>query len=202
MQRQDNKQLLTYWNSVRAGRQAPKRTEITPAAISPMLPTTFILELRGKDDLGFRIAGSRLCEIFGREFRGENFLKLWPSPERPIIRRHLGQLMSEGTIVTFNCEAVSENGHTGKFELLLLPLTHSGTAIDRILGSITPSGDYPWLGLVPLQFRAINEVHVCYLRAQGEEAELKTGQRRSLLRHKRLVKAKNCQLRVFDGGKV
>ncbi|CAN0539766.1 unnamed protein product, partial [Scytosiphon promiscuus] len=38
MYQQNNQALLTYWNEVRGNRTAPKRVEITPSAIGPILP--------------------------------------------------------------------------------------------------------------------------------------------------------------------
>ncbi len=199
---QNNKELLTYWNKVRAGRPAPKRTEITPSAISPMLPYTFILELRNDDQLYFRLAGSKVCEMFGKEFRGINFLECWPATEQPVLTRHLGQLIREGTIVTLNGQAISESDHTGDFEIICLPLTHSGRNIDRVLGSIAPAGDYPWLGMVKLKFRHISEIHVSYLREPGMNLQSEIAlKKQTFINHKRLIQAKNCQLRVYDGGK-
>ena len=206
---QTNRKLLNYWNKVRGERKAPKRTDITPAAISNLLPVTFILENRHQshenqhqDNLRFRIAGSRIGEIFGREFRGLDFINCWPTTERPILQRHLGQLMREGAIITLTCLAKSANEHQGDFEFLLLPLTHSGTAIDRILGSISPVGDYPWLGLTALEFDQITEINVSYQRttltANLNPAKGVINQSP----HKRLVKSKHCQFRVYDGGKA
>lgn len=201
-----NKELLDYWNKVRAGRQAPKRIEIIPSEISSILPSTFILEIINHERLQFRLAGSKMCETFGKEFRSINFIECWPNPTRPTIIRHLSQLINEGTIVTMNCEARSANDHIYEFEVLFLPMTHSGTTIDRILGSFAPQKDYPWIGLTSLEFREINEIHVSYLRGASihkKHADKLTANntKLSFLPYKRLVESENCQLRVFEGGK-
>ena len=92
--------LFHYWNRLRDGRAAPKRTEIEPADIKSLLADTFILEKDTRGEAVFRLAGTRLCAIYGRELKGFSFSSLWKakdqrlSPPRPqrfqleIGRRH------------------------------------------------------------------------------------------------------------------
>ncbi len=210
MYQQENQDLLDYWNSVRGNRIAPKRVEIIPSAIGHILPVTFILEKRATEKLHFRLAGSRLCEIFGNEFRSLDFLDCWPESEQAILSTYLQQLLTDGTIVSVVFQAKSSNDHIGDFEMLFLPMIHGGSTIDRILGSISPIGDIPWLGLTDLEFHKINEVHISLLR--GSSLKQAAPNSRSgifssnvttlpFLPHKRLVEGKNCSLRVFEGGK-
>jgi hypothetical protein len=53
--------LFQYWDRLRAGRLAPKRTEIEPADIKTLLADTFILEKDARGEAVFRLAGTRLC---------------------------------------------------------------------------------------------------------------------------------------------
>ncbi len=211
MYQQENQDLLDYWNSVRGNRIAPKRVEIIPSAIGHILPVTFILEKRATEKLHFRLAGSKLCEIFGREFRSLDFLDCWPSDERPILSTYLSQLLTDGTIVSIVFQAKSSNDHIGDFEMLFLPMIHGGSTIDRILGSISPIGDIPWLGLTELDFHEITEVHISLLRGSSLNQQVSSAHAGSFvsnvtalpfLPHKRLVEGKNCSLRVFEGGKT
>lgn len=199
----ENEDLLNYWNKVRKGRSAPKRIEISPSAISSILPVTFILEVINQEDLQFRLAGTKMCEIFDKEFRGQNFVNCWPMTERKTIIRHLSQLINEATVVTINCNAISKNNHIGEFEMIFLPLTHSGTQIDRILGSIIPKQNYPWAGLTKLEFNKITEVQVNHLlNDKMPEITHDISPKLSFLSYKRLVEGKHCKLRVFEGGKT
>mgnify|MGYP002386686614 CR=1 FL=1 len=78
MKHKTSQSLYGYWNEVRRGRLAPRRFDIEPSRISQILPATFILERVESERYLFRLAGTRLCEIFAREFRGTNFVR---SPE-------------------------------------------------------------------------------------------------------------------------
>lgn len=202
MKKSHTDQLLKYWNKVRAGRQAPTRVEIVPSEINTILPYTFILEINDIEQLTYRLAGSHICDCFGKEFRGEDFYADWPQSERPILRRYLSKLTQKGAVISLSCTATSERDHEGEFEMLFLPLTHSGERIDRILGAITAKKEWAWLGVTPLKFREIEEISVTLHRGSSLAAgTVKNGQIMPFLPHKRLVRGKNCQLKVYDGGK-
>ena len=74
MQQPTSRQLYAYWDHVRNGRVAPRRFEIEPSMIAAMLPETFIVEGTGALGYRFRLAGTRICEQFGREVRGADLL--------------------------------------------------------------------------------------------------------------------------------
>ena len=53
-------ELFQYWDRLRSGRPAPKRTEIEPADIKSLLADTFILEKDARGEAIFRLAGTTL----------------------------------------------------------------------------------------------------------------------------------------------
>ena len=81
--------LYGYWNEVRAGRLAPQRLEIEPSSIAGILSETFMLERIDAAAYQFRLAGTRLCELFGSELRGKNFLDGWSDEDRRVARMAL-----------------------------------------------------------------------------------------------------------------
>ena len=72
--------VFEYWDGLRGERAAPERGEIEPGALRHALADTFVLE---NEPIGpvFRLAGTRLCALFGREQRGRAFAALWPGVE-------------------------------------------------------------------------------------------------------------------------
>lgn len=86
MQQPTSRQLYAYWDRVRNGRVAPRRFEIEPAKIAALLPQTFIAENAGMLSYRFRLAGTKICEQFGRELRGADLLGLWDA-QGPRCRR-------------------------------------------------------------------------------------------------------------------
>lgn len=150
MKHKTSKKLYQYWNDVRGERSAPKRFEIEPSKIAGILPTTFILERRSDEVYRFRLAGTRMCEIFGKELRGTDFLEDWPSDDRLVLIRNLSVLTSQAATALIRFQATAQGEQAIELELLLLPLFHTQKKIDRILGCCSPLEGPGWLGDKPL----------------------------------------------------
>ena len=69
MKHQATRDLYAYWQQLRRGRTAPDRSEIEPADIRHLLGHTFILEVVSRREFRFRLAGTRVCALFGREMK-------------------------------------------------------------------------------------------------------------------------------------
>jgi hypothetical protein len=74
--------LLEEWDAARSGALVPRRAEIDPAALRPLLPNLFILELLSPDEIRFRLAGTRYCDLVGFDATGMNFIDLAPAEDR------------------------------------------------------------------------------------------------------------------------
>jgi hypothetical protein len=62
--------LINYWRRLRDGAGCVPRDEIDPGALRSMLASISIVQFDESGDGRFRIAGSRLRDIFGMEARG------------------------------------------------------------------------------------------------------------------------------------
>jgi hypothetical protein len=147
--------LYSYWNQVRAGRIAPQRLDIEPSAIAPILSETFMLERLDGGTYQFRLAGTRLCELFGSELRGRNFLDDWSDDDRATLERMLATLSEQGAGATLVIEGSSDVRHRVELEALLLPLLHGGSRINRIIGVMTTTSAPNWLSHEPLRARVL-----------------------------------------------
>ena len=142
--------LYAYWNAMRGDRLAPRRFEIEPARIADILPETFILERAERADLRYRLAGTRICENFGAEFRGRSFFEGWAAGDLGAVGECADRVLHEGGVGLLSIEALTAGGRGARFEVLLLPLTHTRDHVERVLGAITAISDEPWLGAEPL----------------------------------------------------
>jgi hypothetical protein len=119
----------------------------TPGALRHALADTFVLE---NEPIGpvFRLAGTRLCALFGRELRGRAFAALWPDVEaQGDLRRLVQTVMDEAAGAVAGLSAQTQNGATVHLELLLLPLRYRGRTHARVLGALSPTLSPEWLGL-------------------------------------------------------
>jgi hypothetical protein len=135
--------LYTYWDSVRAGRIAPRRLDIEPAGIATILAETFMLECE-EGDYRYRLAGSRLCELFGYELRGTSFLAGWSKEDLALVERQLAVICSEGAAAHLAIEAGGDARQRIELEVLLLPLLHTGDRIGRVIGAMSATSQPQW----------------------------------------------------------
>jgi hypothetical protein len=195
--------LYAYWNEVRGQRVAPHRFEIEPARIVSILPETFILERIDTTTYRFRLAGTRICEQFGVEFRGTNFLDLWTARDRHTLERQLSNITEHAAVGVLNFEVSTADHRSVQFEVVLLPLVHTATSVNRLLGAMSAVETPPWLGTERLQSR----------RLLGHELNWPDGRLRTRLetthrqepfapqmRGARFVRVDRRQFRVYDGG--
>src|SRR5580765_742120 len=82
MKQVSSRELFGYWTARRGKRPAPERGEIEPSAIRRALGDVFILEFDRRAGHPFRLAGTRVCALFGRELKSEPFLNLFDEETR------------------------------------------------------------------------------------------------------------------------
>jgi len=98
MQQPTSRQLYAYWDRVRNGRVAPRRFEIEPARIPALLPETFIAEGAGLLGFRFRLAGTKICEQFGKELRDIDLLSLFGDGDREQLGAMLHAVFTDGAV--------------------------------------------------------------------------------------------------------
>ncbi|MGH6734886.1 MAG: PAS domain-containing protein [Methyloceanibacter sp.] len=160
MQQPTSRQLYAYWDGIRNGRIAPRRFEIEPAKIAPLLPETFIAECRGLLGFRFRLAGTKICQHFGRELRGIDFLSLWAGNDRDALASLVRTVLTDGAVGHGTFRAYSQTRREASFELTLMPLIHTGQTVNRLLGAITAIEPPFWLGAEPLTALEVAELHL------------------------------------------
>ncbi len=140
-----SRKLFAYWNVQRGSRKAPERNEIEPASIGSALGDTFVLAYDGGAPV-FRLAGSRVCALFGRESRNETFAAVWQSQFRSNIAELLFGVAGESLAAVIGASAETAEGFEARLECLLLPLRHAGRTHERMIGVLAPLAPPVWLG--------------------------------------------------------
>jgi hypothetical protein len=160
MKQTTTRMLFSYWDGLRGERAAPERGEIEPGAIRHVLPDAFILELGPDRSARVRLAGTRLCALFGGELKGRAFETLWSEPASRDIRRSLEAVVEETAGMVVGLVGATARGDRLDLEMLLLPLRHRGRTHTRILGALAPAVVPPWLGFEALSTLAIVSMRV------------------------------------------
>jgi hypothetical protein len=145
-----SRELYAYWQELRGRRPAPERAEIEPAAIRHVLSEAFILALDHPAGYPFRLAGTRICALFGRELKGSPFVALWDEESQRTMVDLLAVLAGEWVGTVAGVTAQSASGESVELELLLLPLSVRRPSLARTIGVLAPFNMPQWIGQSPI----------------------------------------------------
>ncbi len=174
MRHPSTRAVYEYWDKRRGTRLAPERNDIDPAVIRSALGDTIMLAADFVDHWRFRLAGTRVCALFGRELKGESFSVLWREQSRSSLESLLNIVGDESVGAVAGLNGRTADGDQASLEMLLLPLAHSGLARIRAIGVLVPMVPPYWLGEKPVM-----ELTLGTLRHVGPAVE--TGSRRRLV---------------------
>jgi hypothetical protein len=169
MRQKNTKQMLDYWLSlfweagnVRGGGSGltwPSRNDIQPSRCRTILGNMFILE-RDNSHVNYRLAGTHLCSLYGRELKQEPFSHVFASEDQRSADSWIYRLGVEDYVVLMCSLGQGENGELINIETLLLPLIHNGKPGERLLGITTPCENPAWLGISPVVTQSIRSVRI------------------------------------------
>lgn len=150
MKQASSRELFAYWTARRGTRPAPERGEIEPSAIRRALGDVFILEFDRGGGHPFRLAGTRVCALFGRELKNEPFLHMWDAQTRTAAAELLDVIADEASGVVASLSGRTAQGWAQELEMTLLPLAQRGDTHARMIGSLAPLSAPFWLGAAQL----------------------------------------------------
>jgi hypothetical protein len=192
MKHPSNRELFNYWNERRGQRMAPNRADIVPGDIRKILGDTFILENNSMNQPEFRLAGTKLCALFGRELKGANFIDLWQRSDWTRIASLIAAAVNDKAAVVASVSGAAADSILKpiNLEMVLLPLAFDTSHEMRILGSIAPMASPYWLGAKPIGMLSLGSFR--YLSADLIEEPVASQAIGSQRRH---------GLTVYEGGR-
>ena len=175
-----NDEIYAYWNGLRGSRPAPQRSQFDPSELRHLLPDLFILNDEPGSSPCFRLTGTRLYNLFGRELRGTSLCELWTPQEADYASRIAKGVMQHELPVLFNLSAFAADAEPlGHYEMLLLPLRSDEIACDRILGALISERSFQPLAAPVSRFslqrsRLLSLDHVHRKTPTNDERNLRT----------------------------
>ncbi|OCJ68966.1 PAS domain-containing protein [Agrobacterium tumefaciens] len=132
-------EIYAYWDTLRGNKPAPRREDFDPTKLKHHLGDLFILVDKGERTPFFRLAGTHLCDLFGRELRDSPFSDLWPAASATFPCRVARGILQHQLPVVYDIEAEDDHGAAPlAFEMLLLPLSSDNYTAPRLLGALLP----------------------------------------------------------------
>lgn len=136
----DHRKLYDYWRKQASGSRLPSRKDINPAAIRALLPHVCLIDIeKGIQDAVFRLAGTRIRDIYGFEITGRSLREMewgdravyWDAIYRYIVDKCAPmQGIVKGPL--------AQREHITAF-WLRLPLSDDGERVNKILCHDVPT---------------------------------------------------------------
>jgi hypothetical protein len=130
----EQRELFDYWRRCAGSRAMPSRADINPAHIPALLPGVSIIDAVGRPDrLVYRLAGTRLREIYGIEITGKSVFELEFGEKRVYWQAAYRRVMEERAPMQGAIKGpVAQRDHVVLF-WLRLPLSDDGERVNKIL---------------------------------------------------------------------
>jgi hypothetical protein len=131
----EQREIFDYWRRCASGRTMPARSDLDPVAIPHLLPGLSLLHVdRHIGEMRYRLAGTRVREIYGMEVTGKSVFDLDFREKVSYWRAAYGRVIREGIPMQGAVRGpVAARDHLLLF-WLRLPLGEEGGPVDRILG--------------------------------------------------------------------
>jgi hypothetical protein len=129
----EQRELFDYWRSCANGRAMPSRADINPAAIAPLLPGISILDAGPQFRLVYRLAGTRLREIFGQEVTGKSVFDLELGDKASYWRAVYRKVIEESVPMQGAIKGPLEDRDHLVLFWMRLPLADDGTMVNKVL---------------------------------------------------------------------
>jgi hypothetical protein len=138
MKHPSNQEFFAYWDEKRAGARAPDRSAFEPGAVRDLLGDIFVLSYDSAAGYPFRVAGTRLCALLGRDLKDQSFSGLFMQAGRREIEDIITVVTEELVGAVAGITATSEGGAPAHLELLLLPFNSRAHTPISLTGLLAP----------------------------------------------------------------
>ena len=133
-----NREFFAYWDGKRGDARAPERSDIEPSAMRERLADIFVLSCEAGAGYPFRVAGTRVCALFGRDVKDQSFTSLFSAESRHEIEEITAVVAEETLPAIAGLTATSPHGTTTHLELLLLPFNNRAHTPISLTGMLAP----------------------------------------------------------------
>jgi hypothetical protein len=138
MKHPSSREFFAYWDAKRGDARAPDRSEIEPGAVRELLGDIFVLSYDNDAGYPFRVAGTRVCALLGRDLKDKSFSALFTPDGRREIEDIISYVAEEMLAAIAGITATAEDGSTAHLELLLLPFNNRAHAPISLTGLLAP----------------------------------------------------------------
>lgn len=128
------RELYDYWQRSAGSRRMPARSDIDPFNVPKLMPCIGLIDAGGGlEGAWFRLAGTRLHDVYGEEITGKRVERVFAGAHAEYWRRVHGRVIDLGLPLSGVVRGPSEGRDHVLMFWLRLPLSQDGSQVDRIL---------------------------------------------------------------------
>ena len=139
MKHPSSREFFAYWDDKRGRARAPDRADIDPAAVRGLLGDIFVLST--EPGFPFRVAGTRVCALAGRDLKDQSFAAMISQESRAEIEEIIAVVAEETLGAIAGITATRQDGTKAHLELLLLPFAARPHTPVSVTGVLAPFDD-------------------------------------------------------------
>ena len=123
--------LHSLWDERRGGRKMPARADFDAIEFRPWMGHLILIEVGPGPEFRYRVYGSALAEVFGRDLTGKTTAALRPDARRTVEREY-SAVRDQGRPLLLCHWRTGVHEHA-RFSKLVLPFGDDGETVDRLL---------------------------------------------------------------------
>ena len=154
--------LFRFWEAARGEMPAARKQDLDLKKIAGILPNICILERDlNKPSYKWRLAGTGICQIWGKEITGHDVLEGWGDFERQTMASGFDMVIATLQPYVARFRAVNDLGSEIGIEFIAFPIQDSNCGAIQILGAVVPFRSPDWLGtqnLMGFQLSAMRKI--------------------------------------------
>lgn len=135
------RELLAYWESKRAGKPYPARTDVSPGEIVSHLPTLFLIDAippaLSVSHFNVRLMGTALNSLFERDFTGQSLADEFSDKTGAAIGKLFGIVCQlRRPLRLYGHASFAAGQPVTEVEAVLMPITRAGGEVDMVMGEL------------------------------------------------------------------
>jgi hypothetical protein len=188
-----SRQLFRYWETLRAEKAYPRREDVDFSALKAVMPDLVVIERDFlRKSFRYRLAGSRVCGLFGANMTTKDVFTDWDHFETDVIRRHLEIALTRFQPAVIRMRLTTDRGQQLAAELVVLPVQMQNSNRVQLIGGMFPFRPAAGLGHTAITKRELVSARVIWTEHQGDlpvqhELSLQTAGERPFPRNFKLI---------------
>jgi hypothetical protein len=127
---------LAYWDSLPKANGLPRREDFDPMHIPRLLPEVFLVDVLPGDRFRFRLAGTRIEQLYRRSLTGLTPEQVLEAGSERVL--HAYRLVRDTGQVFYRRGIIHPAGSQGepiRYQVVLMPFSPDGTTVSQLFGA-------------------------------------------------------------------